>query len=302
MTTNLFRLVLFFSFLFFSFQNQSAQNNFLHFDGSDDYVTAPLPTVFDAIGSTPHTIEAYVYVTNGNFKSVVYAQSSQSYLHVNMAINLGKVAYYVKTGNGPQFIKTYITNELVPLNQWVHIAVTWGGSNNAQRVYINGVPATQFLGSSSSSTDINNTLTIGGIGSSASGRYNGLIDEVRIWDVARTEAEILENMNVALTGSEANLVAYYNFNHGTCAEDNAGETTLTDLTGNYDGTLNNFALDNCTSNWVCAGASCGYPDLPDASPAIPTLSQWGLIILALLLMTAGTLYLVQPNVEEKLGR
>ncbi|MEZ4885319.1 MAG: IPTL-CTERM sorting domain-containing protein [Chitinophagales bacterium] len=36
--------------------------------------------------------------------------------------------------------------------------------------------------------------------------------------------------------------------------------------------------------------------------AIPTLSQWGLIILALLLMTAGTLYLVQPNVEEKLGR
>ncbi len=30
------------------------------------------------------------------------------------------------------------------------------------------------------------------------------------------------------------------------------------------------------------------------SAAIPTLSQWGLIILALLLMTLGTLYLVQP--------
>lgn len=29
--------------------------------------------------------------------------------------------------------------------------------------------------------------------------------------------------------------------------------------------------------------------------SVPTLSQWGLIILALLLMTLGTLYLVQPN-------
>ncbi|MEZ4885300.1 MAG: IPTL-CTERM sorting domain-containing protein [Chitinophagales bacterium] len=39
-----------------------------------------------------------------------------------------------------------------------------------------------------------------------------------------------------------------------------------------------------------------------AAASIPTLSQWGLIILALLLMTLGTLYLVQPNVEERIGR
>ncbi|MFK7907330.1 MAG: IPTL-CTERM sorting domain-containing protein [Chitinophagales bacterium] len=38
-----------------------------------------------------------------------------------------------------------------------------------------------------------------------------------------------------------------------------------------------------------------------ASPAsIPTLSEWGLIILALLLMTAGTLYLLQPNWRARL--
>ena len=33
--------------------------------------------------------------------------------------------------------------------------------------------------------------------------------------------------------------------------------------------------------------------------AIPTLSEWGLIILALMLMTAGTLYLVQPNWRKR---
>ncbi len=39
---------------------------------------------------------------------------------------------------------------------------------------------------------------------------------------------------------------------------------------------------------------------PSASPAgIPTLSEWGLIILALLLMTLGTLYLVQPSFQQQ---
>lgn len=44
---------------------------------------------------------------------------------------------------------------------------------------------------------------------------------------------------------------------------------------------------------------------PAASPAaaaIPTVGEWGLLILALLFMTLGTLYLVQPNVEERIGK
>jgi len=36
-------------------------------------------------------------------------------------------------------------------------------------------------------------------------------------------------------------------------------------------------------------------DITVIPPEVPTLSEWGLILLALLLMTFGTLYLVQPN-------
>ncbi len=48
-------------------------------------------------------------------------------------------------------------------------------------------------------------------------------------------------------------------------------------------------------------AHYGAPDFmfqltdPSSNPKVPTLSEWGLIILALLLMTLGVLYLVQPN-------
>ncbi len=44
---------------------------------------------------------------------------------------------------------------------------------------------------------------------------------------------------------------------------------------------------------------------PAANPAaaeVPTVGEWGLLILALLFMTLGTLYLVQPNVEERIGK
>ncbi|MEZ4885311.1 MAG: IPTL-CTERM sorting domain-containing protein [Chitinophagales bacterium] len=57
-----------------------------------------------------------------------------------------------------------------------------------------------------------------------------------------------------------------------------------------------------TSMQVAAKINAVSSGSGPVSNSIPTLSEWGLIILALLFMTFGTLYLVQPNVEEKLGR
>ena len=45
-------------------------------------------------------------------------------------------------------------------------------------------------------------------------RFGGLIDEVRIWNVARTQPQIQADYNSYLTGSEPNLVGYWNFEEG----------------------------------------------------------------------------------------
>ena len=44
---------------------------------------------------------------------------------------------------------------------------------------------------------------------------NKKMDEVRIWSVARSEADIKRDMKTKLKGSEAGLVAYYNLDEGT---------------------------------------------------------------------------------------
>lgn len=54
--------------------------------------------------------------------------------------------------------------------------------------------------------------------------WQGKLDEFRVWNVFRTEAEIKANMKVMLKGSEPGLVAYYKFDEGT-------GTTIADATG-----------------------------------------------------------------------
>lgn len=53
----------------------------------------------------------------------------------------------------------------------------------------------------------------------------GLMDETRIWNVARTETQIRDNMNKRLSGNETGLVAYYRFDdgHGTAVQDATGK-------------------------------------------------------------------------------
>ncbi|MFK7905088.1 MAG: IPTL-CTERM sorting domain-containing protein [Chitinophagales bacterium] len=55
-------------------------------------------------------------------------------------------------------------------------------------------------------------------------------------------------------------------------------------------------ISTATTTQCDPSTTLSFPSPSSAS--IPTLSEWGLIILALLFMTAGTLYLVQPNFRK----
>ncbi len=62
---------------------------------------------------------------------------------------------------------------------------------------------------------------------SGSGGFTGKLDELRLWKVARTDAQILADMHHRLTGKEPDLVAYFPFDEGT-------GTTSKDLVKSYE--------------------------------------------------------------------
>ena len=44
--------------------------------------------------------------------------------------------------------------------------------------------------------------------------FNGLFDEFRVWNVARSATEIMTNYNKSLTGTETGLVGYWKLDQG----------------------------------------------------------------------------------------
>ena len=109
----------------------------------------------------------------------------------------------------------YICLNTFPLspNTWYHVAATYDGS--AIKYYVDGclvneIPATGNI------IDNNWDAAIGNKSNWPNGpeQFRGRIDEVRIWETARSEEEIKLNMNLLLNPtSEPDLRAYYRLNN-----------------------------------------------------------------------------------------
>lgn len=161
-------------------------------------------------------------------------------------IILGREGEYVLTRYGDGTLRyavatttpgwTWITTGYVlPTNQWTHVALTYDGSSFT--VYVNGVirALTGGAGTIGDADAARNDFMIGNRQLAARYFY-GQIDEVRIWNVARTGGEIAAAMNQPLRGDETGLLAYYQFNEGF-------GTTTADSTGHgLTGTLINNPL------------------------------------------------------------
>jgi len=105
-------------------------------------------------------------------------------------------------------------------DQWVHFAMTWDGTT--VRAFVNGVEKASKASTAAQKTLMTGRtpLTIGGYDPAF---FNGSIDELRIWNVARSAADITRTMHTTLAGNEAGLVGYWKFDEtsGNTAADSA---------------------------------------------------------------------------------
>ena len=112
--------------------------------------------------------------------------------------------------------------------RWHHIAATYDGTT--KKLYHNGV---QIALETQSGPFVFAGTAIS-VGSMAWGKgefFNGLIDEVRIWQVARTQSELIQTMNQPLNGNEPGLLTYLRFNEGK------GEVTIDSSSHGNSGAL-----------------------------------------------------------------
>ena len=113
----------------------------------------------------------------------------------------------------------YTASDTIQLGKWYHIAGVINAETDTVQLYINGVEVgrTDFKGETRFYQS-RKPLRIGWTHEEnrpTQSPFVGLIDEVRIWNVARTEAEIHADMNTQLTGDEPGLIAYWKFDAST---------------------------------------------------------------------------------------
>src|SRR5262249_32501259 len=148
----------------------------------------------------------------------------------------------LEAGHAPSFNQVLDTSTINPIQiiTWYHVAVTYDSVNNEMKLYRDGVLVADSIGVPTYTEPSLNIGTFGG-----SSFWFGKIDEVRLWNVVRSQGQIAGSMNCELTGDEPGLIAYYNFNEGINGQPNPGLTTLYDSSDKctaYNGTLQNFTL------------------------------------------------------------
>jgi hypothetical protein len=144
------------------------------------------------------------------------------------------------------------------IGTWQHFAFVASQSGNYMRIYRNGILEAQKAGMVPFVQGADD-LNIGG----APGPFGGSIDEFRVWNVARSQADIQANMNQPLTAPQAGLVAYWRFDEavGNFAVDSSGQ--------DHTGTLLNGPAR--ISPQIPTQTAIGFEDL---APGIEVRSQY----------------------------
>jgi hypothetical protein len=160
-------------------------------------------------GNNPRTIEAWAYARTFDNNATIWTYGDNGPLGADFSLKV--------TGTQDRWVVNQWSASDVFVdvpgsgNRWVHFAVVHTGEETI--VYVDGVLAVQAP----------RTLITGGTRPFRMGWWfhravttglNGAIREVRVWNEARSEADILANLNASLTGNEPGLVAYWPLNEG----------------------------------------------------------------------------------------
>lgn len=172
----------------------------LKLNGTDAYLE-----VADDPRLTPNTgltIEAWIYRNSATrCETVVGKDWINSYW---LGFCTSKLRFYTRgEGSAVDSVAS------IPAGVWTHIAVTYDGTT--RRYYINGILDTASIQANGPLIDTSSALGIGFDPGQATLHFSGMLDEVRIWRIARNQSDIQADMHRQI-GTQGGLEAVWRMN------------------------------------------------------------------------------------------
>lgn len=197
----------------------------LNFNGANDYVG-----ILDIDLGNTLTIEAWIRIDGGfgTFGGIIGSQGwGPGDIHFQINPQYGNKLQFGLFGLQPSsFMHSTTVFDESEYGVWHHVAATYDGNSGVGKVYVDG----QLQETTTGLNNVQARLYNPRIGSTYdNGRwFNGLIDELTIYDKALTEEEIQNRYN----DSESELLAKWSM------DENTGETVIDSSGNGNDGTIN----------------------------------------------------------------
>lgn len=213
-----------------SFAQFSPSNKAVSFsNATDEGISIPNNAALTFGATQDFTVEAWIKTADASSVMLVFAHQYCPGPSTGTLFFVagGKINFNIQDFNFTSI--TVTSNCSVADNKWHHVAGVRNAGTDSIYVYIDGVLQGQVKDNTVGA--LSNASATNWIGRRAPcagpNNFYGAIDEVRVWNKAKTVVEINAQKDIELAGNETGLLAYYNFN--TAANGN-GQTVINNCT------------------------------------------------------------------------
>jgi len=218
----------------FRAQAQTSGGTSLLFNGTT--ASAEAPHAPELSGTSDWTIETWFKDENPTYnhpraRIITKGDISSSEVPYFASIGSNLLTVGLRAGGSAHAVTYNLANGGVTPNVWHHFAASFQAASRVLTIYIDGTQSAQ--GSLASASSGNALPVIIGRSGVAGDYWRGKLDDVRVWNVTRSAAEISTSFGSELSGTPAGLAGNWRFNEGSgaTAADSAGSPQDVTLLG-----------------------------------------------------------------------
>jgi hypothetical protein len=252
--------------------------NALSFNGSTDYVDLGNPTLLQITGSTTWSAWVKAAANPADDGQIIAKSDASTGWQLKTSPDTGPQTFAVAvSGAVGSRVQRYSTT-VRSLNVWYHVAGVYNATAGTLDIYVNGVRDNGVLSGTVPASQVNSTVNVN-IGRRSGGlNFNGIIDDVRIYNRALSQQEIQTDMNTPVGApTPTPTPALINISGTIVYCSNPALGPVPNVTLNLTGGTSASTLSDSSGNYLFSSLQAGAsytvtPTKTALAPASPGIS------------------------------